>query len=264
MKKHLWVLVPAVMSGLACGDGSDLASGSGKTIADVTAIPSDGMVLFVETDQGLTFDSDARLARWIDQSGLNHDGVPLEEPAVRGPDLGGVPSVVFSGAGGPSSATQGLAFGSGYEDFRGGFTSFAFVRVNDPGAPLNDILLGVPELNGEGGQAGVAVNAIAVDGSLEVSYSIDRAEIHGRSPATGRWALVSVVQEPSGTTTIFVDGVAIASGALPLPPTGRKTATLFGGITKAETVLVLLYNKALSTSDRTVVEKYVSAKWSQP
>ena len=226
-------------------------------------LPTDGRILHVEADQGLMFVSGNKVSRWVDQSGLGHDGVPFENPATRGTNvLAGAPVVDFSGAGGGrSSSPQGLSFGSGYTDLSAGFTSFALVRVVDPGTPIGDIFLSVPALRGGPDNSDVSVALTASEGHLNILYTASGTTIDGTAMALDRWALVAVTHTPGGTVRIYVDGTVVTEASLAPPPFSTRAATLSGGLTQAEIALLIVYDRALSNEERTTVESFIASKW---
>lgn len=227
-------------------------------------VPTSGLLLHVEADRGLTFGGGNELSRWADQSPLGHDGVPLMQPATRGRMLAGSPVVDFAGSGaiGPISGAQGVSFGSGYVDFRGGFSSFVLVRVEDPGVPVSDIELMIPQLHDETGNDHVRVYAGAESGELTIYVSTGgTAHISARTPALGRWVLVSVVQSPAGAAAIYVDGALVAAGNLPAAPLTTRTAYLAGGIRQAEAAALIVYGRGLSAAERMTVEQHIATTW---
>jgi hypothetical protein len=227
-------------------------------------IPVDGRVLHVEADSGLTPVSGNKVGRWTDRSGLGHDGMPLPVPAERSKEtLAGFAVVDFSGKGGPVAGAQGLSFGQGFADLHAGVTIFSLLRIDDARVPLNDITYSVPELQGgpEGSTAALRAGLFDFNGQLEVGYSVGTESIAVNVPAAGRWVLISAVQEPSGQASVFIDGSVAKSGSLPLPVGSLRTSYLMGASVPAQVAAILVYDRALSSAERTRVEQYISGKW---
>ena len=250
------VLLAAIML-LACNEdpaqGPDPARVPGS-------VPEAGLVLHVESDEGVTL-AGPSVARWADRSMFKNDGSPLPKaPAPAHQTLAGRPTLRFAGDAGPMDGAQGVAFQKQISG-ASGITSFALVRVQDPGAPLNDITLSVPELQGIGSAEPIGVRASVAEGVLNLHYSAGGDAIEANLPALGRWTLVSAVHAPDGDVRLFADGTMIARGSAGAPSAAGRVVVLSGGLTSAETAALLVYDRALSDAERASVEGYLERKW---
>ncbi len=223
----------------------------------------DGRILHVEADFGVMFVSGNKVATWSDQSGLGHDGTSLmQNPATKSAEmLGGLPAIDFSGAGGPLSSPQGLTFGNGFVNFRSGFSSFSLVRIKDPGAPLDDLALNLPELRADVDST-IAIRANVNEHAPSLTYTSGGQSLAATSPAVSRWALIEVIHDAqTGSAAIYVDGAMVGQGTVGTAPGVSRILNLSGGITQGSAALVLVYDRGLSNTERVDVERYITNKW---
>ena len=225
------------------------------------AIPPAGLVLHVESDQGITL-SGQSLATWADQSMFGNDGSPFSTaPAPGAETLAGRPTLRFAGDAGPQDGAQGVVFKKPVHSAAGS-TSVALVRVKDPGAPLNDISLSIPELRGVDSDGDtIGLRASAADGSLNLLFGGGGKAVEATIPALGRWVAVTAVHAPDGGVKLFADGSQVVSGNVGAPVARGRNVVLSGGITSAETAALIVYDRALPDSERTAVESYLQSKW---
>ena len=224
-------------------------------------LPLAGQILHVESDHGLTLAGSA-VTGWADQSAFNNDGLPFSKaPTPGSQNLDGKTTVRFAGDGGRMVGAQGLSFDKRVPSLSG-CTSFVLLRVQDPGAPISDISLRVPELRGvDTYEATIELRAIAVDGVLNLAYTANGKVLETTLPALDRWTLLTAVLAGNGDVRLFADGSMLAQGAVGVPAAAGRSVSLYGGITSAETASLIVYDRVLSDSERASVESYILQKW---
>jgi hypothetical protein len=235
------------------------------------AEPVAGEVLRLEADQGVMVSATKEIQRWADLSGNNHDGTAAGiSPSLNEDTLRGTYAVRVSGKATPSlGQTQRLDLSGQFNDFSAGLTAFALVRVH---VQATSATLGpdirFPEFSVVGSNGGMALGLSAdqESGSVQVSFDVGqfpvRSSVVGSvAKASDRWVLYSVLEDPTGKVQLFADGESIGEGTVSAPPRGATTASIIGGSLPADTVLLVVYNRALPPAERSTLERSIVAKW---
>jgi len=228
-------------------------------------IPSAGMTLWLRSDVGMIKDATDNINTWIDQSGNSNDSVQNNasyQPHWVGNSLNGKPVLRFDGIDDQLASANSLGSNN--------FTVFAVAKTSNTHEVDGESTSGI---SGAGGQrylfgalfpggAGVSmgtngisvyehypesITALAVyDGSVGSDFSIVTTEYTARQPQ------------------IFLNGIPVRTGLLSALATvnaptqiGSGSYGAFGG----DVAEVLIYNAALTDSDRLLVEKYLNEKY---
>jgi hypothetical protein len=264
-------------SGADVGEGAagppPVEAGGGDAGADaqLPAIPGDGLVMWLRADDGLVTGPGGRVSTWSDESprlnpstpAMNATQADASAQPLRVADDGGVVAVSFSGG-------QVLGLPPGFADFTRGITIFMAAK------PTLDVTGGAGTVFATG-LAGECARAAELGyDQFGIDYRVENFPIGESKTVTGTtWNVVGVVQ-PAGTAcvmaavTIQVDGVLVsgssdtapvlADGVRPNSFVGRSTYfndSAYQGLVGE----ILVYDRALGSTDLTAVTSYLHTKW---
>ncbi len=286
---------PAAPSGTACGDDGnpctlDRCDSAGVCahrtpgVADAltpSAVPSGGLAMWLEADQGVTTNASGLVSRWADQSGHGRDAAqtnPLYQPALVGanPEVGGRPTVRFAlGANGLSGQGQTLPFDGSFIA-NTDYTVFA-VAARDRGGPY-----------GSGNDAQALANFFVTGSSAAANSSFIVGWENGTTlrfsqfandldltvPAwngSRMWSLMTFLLDGGAGRSTFL-GVTQSAGASNTNRTrlasnaganiGRFAATQYWF--QGDVAELVFFDHALTCSERMAVEQYLAGKYSLP
>ncbi len=225
-----------------------------------TNLLTSGLVLQLESDLNVAMQSGNVVAGWLDQSGLGNDLVAGGAPKlVAGQTPSGQPAIVLNGSGDLLQRSGSL----------GGI----------PGGNANRTMFIVARYNGASAWAGVAYGAGAENQAYGLNIKAGSGELGLQGWGSGNdlvsstagmgagW-LVQSGTVSNGMGTLYKNGAQIAqfahtySTALTRLVIGEEIAHY--GFVQMDVAAVLIYNRALSASERASVEAYLHAKYLQP
>jgi len=264
-------LPQAVSSVVVTAGHYAVAGGSGELVSRpgvaLWKAPTAGLQLWLRADAGVKLSGSA-VAAWVDQSATGNSAVqdkPAAQPLWVSNAQAGRPALRFDGA------NHFFQLPDGFSDFRLGLTVFVVARPAAGGTWSRFIDLDI----------GPTCDNIVFgrkDGSDRLGFWIyANSQTKGRVEAPG--AVVadqvqsfSALLAPGGHVTLFRNGAAIGAGDTSAPrsivrkpnlllkSTSGGSESLFNG----DLFEVLLYNRALSETERSFVEAYFYAKYFDP
>ncbi|HEX4416743.1 MAG TPA: LamG-like jellyroll fold domain-containing protein [Kofleriaceae bacterium] len=229
-------------------------SSSGAFQLNIGGVPSSGLDMWLRADAGISFGSGTQVAQWADQSGQGRNGsmpTPARQPQLVSAALNGQPVVRFGGAQSlsmstPVSPTTFTMFIVG----KNSLTSESFSMILGPGGstPNN-------QLRWENGTQALL---IGLGNNLpQVTPTIGNTRVyHALS-----------TRYDGGTMTVYRDGNQVSSNAF--TTTGPWTLASVGSwfstyYMVGDLAEVIIYERALSESERGGVNAYLRAKYHLP
>ncbi len=221
--------------------------------------PTEGLQLWLRADAGVSVSNNGYVTEWLDQSGRGRDFAWINEgernaPQVSESAVAGKPAVSFDGKVQLFRNNPDVnLFASDAVDIfmvikptvAGGFTSLQLQLPDDKEARFSVQLFNegswffdYGNINVEGGR----ITGPAPEGWMEKTH------------------ILEVLREDTGNGTISVDFTPVVSGIFGegLSQTKAGRLALMGGGDIAE---ILIYNRSLSASERTLVNSYLKAKY---
>lgn len=215
----------------------------------IGTLPQEGMVLHLDAnDVSGKGNGEALTEGWMDRSGAGNDALPGVPPTFLADAGGGYPAVRFNGNG--QYLDVSLSTGTGASAF--------IVFANQRPSLLSDhrdSLLA----------AGSAATGLDLASSRAVSPAPDYPSFHaieGAGVSVGTWVNGWNTADVSGD--VFKGRFAIGSAvytAIPAASTLRIGAGYNGFYGQNDIRELIIYNRALSDSERQVVEHYLSGKY---
>jgi hypothetical protein len=238
----------------------------GRAVPPEDRVPREGLHLWLRADAGVVL-QDGRVAKWEDQSGRSHHGaqdVVARRPRVGRDAVGGQPALQFDEG-------QWFTLPSGFKDFPGGVSVFVLARPASPKPVFVEI--GNRD-RGSGNPLGLLkVRLVANNFLLETEGTPGAPEKvvidAPRSVSHGRYQSFGVVQGPSGSATLYLNGAAAANGTAPPPTQQVKGRNMIGQEAgpyefRGDLAEVLVYGRALGEVERKDVERYLHEKYLDP
>lgn len=228
--------------------------------ASTRPIPRSGLVAWFDAQKGVTQVSGA-VSNWQDISGSGNDAsqaTSANRPVVKLDAINNLQSIKFDGT------NDSLKLPSGMANFTSGMTVFAIVKpaAVTAGARVFDFGNGAASHNVYLSLASTTSNAVFVY-NLASSSSLTAAS----SLTVGRFQLLEMVHNGSTTATLLTNGTQTAQGTVNginnIVRTDNNLAKASGGsnFLNGELAEVLVYNRALSGTERAQVEAFLAAKW---
>ena len=229
---------------------------AGTTTATGSVLPTNALQLWLRADTGVSLDASSLVTSWADQSGNGHDVVQAStgnRPTLLTSAYNGNPAVQFNGS---SAYLQSAA---AFDLLQGSSDCSIFV-VTRPGAsqPTYADLFDYSH-DGNGGlvyeQNGNNLNQFYFNGFAQVQLQ------------AGQLCFSSVIK--GGTSQqVFFNGQLVSSGTAPstpnfAPPRGFLVGNWFRGgrCYNGDIAELLIFNRALTESERTSVETYLNTKY---
>ncbi len=257
------------------GEAGAPSSGSAASALDPNQL------LWLRADAGVTLTSSVVTA-WQDQSGhKNHatQSMASRAPKRVTPVAGRLPWLEFDGV------DDELDLPAGFASFDAGLSLFAAVQetvvsscpavIQLSNAPdVDDIDLDFDSVRTN--QGGIAPQVVVGPGT---SASDTGRTIHfeagsqflsapGDSFQPGALVTLSVVQAPSGTVELHLDGVYVARGQVALPKSIQRMnnfigRSLYNGCKAFHGRIgeIMLYDRAVSEGERMGIEQYLIKRW---
>ena len=109
----------------------------------------------------------------------------------------------------------------------------------------------------------VRIYTIGREVGYEVAFGPTTKTRHWTIFPNEGWHLFEVVQDPTGATTIYVDGVKDSAKDLGLPNSGLYDIGNVGGETSApvDVELIAVYPRAMTDGERQQFEATTDARW---
>jgi hypothetical protein len=242
------------------GTGFELASRSSYTLWKASPY---GLQLWLRADVGVK-GSGSSVSAWSDQSFCgNHavQPVPASQPMFVANVAGGRPALRFDGA------ENFLALPAGFGDFRAGLTAFLVVRVGATPASMRFLDFDV----GPTCDNLVFARKDAPDRLAFWAYAncLTRGKVEaGGAILLDQFQTLSVVDAPQGKVMLYRNGLPVGTGItsvardVPRKPNYIGHSSTSGDPNfKGDLAEVILYNRALSESERMAVEAYFVSKY---
>ena len=222
-----------------------LGSGPGAPFA-----PTDiaGLLLWLKAD-ALALSDGAAVSSWTDSSGNGRhftQATGTRQPLYKSGIIGGKPVVRFDG-------TDDLLTHAGVSTGSNSWTAF-FVLSHSQVAPFGMILIELPS------GAGLYLNS---DGTMgRADFYTGASDIYGTNFVANTPHLITC-HVNAGSLQLYLDGVidGTPSGGVGAVNYAAMGDDGVGSILKADLADILVYNSALSTTDRTNVETYLKTKY---
>jgi hypothetical protein len=239
-------------------------------------LPVDGLRLWLRADTAVSVTADGEVCRWNDVSGLGHDFTPATATRPRwvATGLNGYPAVSFPGPnrhltragvlGIPPTAGRTAALIGLDPDLTHRFLYFEMGQVGTPGTYFS---LDTNTFNTTGGKEGAYLTNNAYDADLATAaevrthvLSVSTLDAGTPLPGPMRYSVNGTVRTLTRTSGGLGNGtIEDFSGA---------NTTLLGygvsGFTGAVVGDVLVYDRALTASERTEVEAYLRGRYPSP
>jgi hypothetical protein len=246
------------------GPGHELAARPGPSI---WRAPASGLLVWLKADKDVRL-GPSGIALWGDQSGGDNNAsqaAPGSQPSLVPQAVGGRPALRFDGA------DDFLLLAGGFNDFRQGLSAFIVARVS-PGSTwvrFLDLGQGPCANNIFFGRKGAASQL----GFWVYASGVTAGKVDGPGGIVpDQFQTASAVLGAQGRVTLYRNGQEVASGTTSEPTMAtRRPATIAKGnydpadpFFKGEIAEVLLYNRAVSETERVYIEAYLHAKYFDP
>jgi alpha-tubulin suppressor-like RCC1 family protein len=236
-----------------------------KFIESTATIPISGLTLWLKADSGITKDANNFVSRWADQSANNNDSIQNTasyQPQWVDASLNGKPILRFDGTDDQLVA----ASSAGSNDF----TIFAVTKTTATHQ------IDIESASGTSGTAGQRYLFGAFNpGGAGVSMGTNGISVYEHSPgylpalavfegAVGSNYNLVTVKYTSRQPRIFLNGYLARTGLTSALATINAPTQIGSGAYGAlagDTAEVLIYNSALTDSDRKAVEHYLNDKY---
>ncbi len=215
-------------------------------------VPNQGLNLWLKADGPMT-QNGSTVARWDDVSGSGNDasqGICSAQPALVLNTLNGLPVVRFDGSSTCLTTAAPVTTSTQYSMF----------VVSTLGGVNGPIYNGLPSTNGYG-----FYRSNSADYGL--NYGGVSAPVFGPTQTSG-FQTLEAQRDSSGTTTFYQNGTP-SGGTSTATPNEPSNLTTIGGlwsnqIFQGDIAEILVYNRALSTTERQQVEQYLHQKYFVP
>ena len=241
------------------GEAGETVSGSGGSAGSAPRDPiaRGGLVYWFSADSGVT-ETNGGVSKWLDRSGNGNDAAQISgdsRPRLRTFADTGLPALVFDGD------NDYLALAPLRTTFDGGLTFFAVARPTDAAYCM-------PLLELSNGEEIDDVSLGWTTGAL--SYEVFSSFVSGQDDAftLGEPRLVDVTHATTGDVNLWMNGLANGISTFDLPAAVTRQQAFIGkslyhacSTWNGEIGELILYARALETSERQSVESYLEAKW---
>lgn len=229
---------------------------------DSLPISRSGLQLWARADNGITL-SGNNVTKWADMSGSGNDltqSVTADQPTIVNSAISGLPAVKFDAA-----SSQFLQLPAGFADFTSGASLFLVAKPVSvtSGARLLDLGNGAASDNlylSEPTSTGVSF--FTYNGATSSSVTSSSAM------TLNQFQLLDVVYNGSSTASIFTDGVQGAQGTSMSTLNYILRSSNFvgqgsagGNFFDGQIAEIVLYNRALTASERAAVQGYLLSKY---
>jgi Chitobiase/beta-hexosaminidase C-terminal domain/Concanavalin A-like lectin/glucanases superfamily len=240
-----------------------------NSVAYMANVPqrSANLITWLRADAGVTYSS-GQVSLWSDQSGNGNNagqGTSAIQPTLTTGAVNGLPAISFNGT------SQFLQFGSGFANFTSGASIFVVINPATTGTYQTWLEFG----NASSNYFGVEGINTAGAAAFYVYNGTSGSSVTATSALTAsQYQLTESIYNGSNTGTVYTNGVQKGSStSLLTAPNASRTSNYlgqFGGGSAyfhGQIAEILVYNTALSASQRAGVESYIYSKYavgSQP
>ncbi len=231
------------------------------SFAQTTPPVTSGLVLRLESESGIVKSSTGAVTRWTDQSSMKNDLFGSGDPALKSAATpSGKPAVSLDGSGdkfersAPNYALNGFPTGNANR------TVFLVARYEKNSA-WSGFAYGAGKAN-----AAFGVVARPSGGELTAQGWGTSNDHVSSTRIFGNWQLLGATHQ-DGTVRLYRDGSQVLSKAHKFATTntkvvlGQEIAQL--GYSTMDVAAVLVYNRALNSTERASVESYLRGKYLQ-
>lgn len=236
--------------------------------ATAKSVPQSGLQLWLKSDYGVQTTGSSPfnyLSQWIDLSGNNNHALPgSNAPFLSTNAINGLPAVFNHDLVSPPPSTGTLSLPFGFHDFTTGANIFLVTKSLNSTVPAYILDLGNGATNNN-------VSVLSSGASTTASFNLYTGSTNHTLSATNGLAagLFEIIEaQQSGTTTGYIQANGVtASGAIPVANNvTRSLNNLFTNYNVSSTYRgglaeVLVYNHALTASDRAAVLAYLNQKY---
>ena len=207
--------------------------------------------------------SGSSVSRWQDQSENGNDAVQavsLAQPTLTGSAVNGLPGVTFDGT------NSYLQLPSGFSDFTQGMTVIAVAKPTSTAnnARIIDFGTGSPQNNLILSRSGTTPNF-----KLEVfAGGTDSSVISTGTITNNQYQVFEAVHNGITTASLLTNGISAGSGNINSIPVVTRNNDYIGksysgsdGLFKGDIAELLIFNRALSSNERTDLESYIYQKY---
>lgn len=237
-----------------------LAAGEGPGGVDNTT----NLVLWLKADAGVTLNGTAVKA-WNDQSKPAYNvtqAATANQPTYQAAVLNGYPVLTFDGTNDRLVSTEANAFA-----FREGDLSWFIVARSNDNAARKTVFGTLNNGNYNPSTRGIAGGFNA----SEQPYAWYRENgIVQATSALNEWVILGT-RRVSGTAYLYRNSVEVGSGSAPgdivnagALCVGCAGATQLSDFFMGDVAEIIIFNKAVSTAERILIENYLSAKYGIP
>jgi PKD repeat protein len=235
----------------------------GEIAYPVGLVPTDGMRLWLRGDSGIGFDDQGKVASWADQSGAGNNvsqSTDSKKPSLVTAAFDGKPAVRFAG---PDQMLQssGLVLT--------GNTSFTTFTVASPTSVVPNVYQFLWWNGAASSTAGYGCYIHSTDLKLKCAWGPDTYWMTDSTSAlAGKWYKMSTRYTPGNyqgwlnglflTTKTYALSNFNGGGFFSVGNMGPSPAQGFYG----DIGEILIYNRALTDTERANVESYILSKWS--
>jgi hypothetical protein len=268
-------VLPLLIALLSCG-----------IAASLVAQPTDGLVLWLKADEGITASTEGKLSNWADVSGVGNNasqGTAAAQPLLLQNQLNGKPVIRFDGIDDFLQLPPGTAANQTLSNFTQGMTLFVVVRPLRLQSSARFLTLS------RGGSSNVFSLAYFkphdyTELSTELEFYVYNPNVGlsnlvaANAIAANTFQIFQAAQNPTGngvgTVELFVNGYPKASGPVGVPnfdPNNLRTLNYIARssysnqpLLNADVAEILLYNRSLTEEEQTDVELYLYEKYRIP
>lgn len=260
-----------VVTGLAAGtttitvktvDGNFTAT-TAVTVSNVNGLPS-GLVLQLDSDASLDIQN-GKVVTWLDRSGQNNhftQGNNSKQPTYTSSGLAGKAVVSFNGSASQfmTSAKQDLSGVNFFANGTNNFTTFVLAKTTQNSGDQTFI-------GKAGGWGGSATYAMGMDSSGNFQQVIRGTKAGNSTPGSSLFTLHET--RLTGSLHEYFVNCIKRSGHSSIGNAGLQSNDVVIGATNSgnssfltgSIAEVLVFNRALTDSERISVEKYLMTKW---
>lgn len=222
------------------------------------SVPRSGMLLWLKADYGVEH-STSSVSKWADMSGNENDATQLtttNQPAFSTNGPGNMPEVTFDGS------TQFLRLPQLFSDLSAGIGVYAVIKPTNSSA--GDILH-----YGNGSAANnIILSSNGSTGAFSVYNNSSSSSVSAAALTLSRSQIFAGLQNGTGSGTLRVNAVQVASGSLNNPSSSSRvlntigsdytgSANFFqGGISE-----LIFYNRQLNATELANLEAYLLSRY---
>jgi fibronectin type 3 domain-containing protein len=244
---------------------NEIAATPSASQAPAAGLPADGLYLHLRAED-LTLGESAAVTNWTDRSGAGHNATAQagHAPSFVEISAGGRPAVLFDGQ------NDYLQLASGFTHFTQGMSVFVVARFNSTSSFAKLLNLG----NGMDND-NIVLGRVGSTDKMEFTVGYGTAYMYLNTPIgiqTGTTELYGAVQQggSGGALSegrVYKNGIEYGTNEFYVPDIVARSQNYIGKSSWEDALLhgeiseIVIYNRALSASERTQVENYLTTKY---